>query len=187
MAVDDDEQLEQWVSRYQPEFTSSVTQPALERLDRFVGQRLVQVWVLWDGVDDEIFTDAPILFEFESGKILELCCHRLDEFSITVGTVDRSVKPLWFGGDEWSLSWRALSVVRDVEAIGRHLTCARLVEYKVHRQWSLFGAQLSFDRHFIVIYNGLDENKIAFEPLTGPKYRRRGLPTVSIAPTQASE
>src|SRR5687768_2127161 len=65
-------------------------------LEQLSGKNLQQVWIAWSLTYDEAWMDCPVILKF-SHLQLELCCNKLDEFSITANTINLQDGINWFG------------------------------------------------------------------------------------------
>lgn len=139
---------------------ASITASHGRRLAGLVGLRLTQTWLLWDYGDDEWFSDAPVLLDFE-GEQVEIQHNKFDELSLTWNTTDPG-KPVSFL--DFDLGWRSKASPGVALLEGQFLRQVSLLEWQGRDAAAgMVAVHLLFDDGQITIYNALDENGLSFE------------------------
>ena len=165
------------IDGYQPGWLNGKDQVARlhgGRLGRLVGRVLTDPWVVWDLENDEWFADCPVVLDF-AGERLEVSHQKFDDLSITWNSVDVTRPPVWPTSDGFRLVWRD-----DVPAVlaarrGQRLEAVELLEWAGgDLADGAVAVGLRFPDGWLTIYNGLDENALAFGQLQ-PQYQRHRL------------
>lgn len=128
------------------------------RFQKLIGQRLHDVWLMWDLDADRWFADGPVVLAFTDANV-EITHRKFDECAITWGQVDMML-PLHFS--DLRLDWHdnAHPAVRSVR--GRRLKEANVIERLMAASWRptvLQAVELLFEGPArLAIFNALDEN-----------------------------
>lgn len=84
---------------------------------------------MWDTNRNEWNTDGPIIFRI-SNKNYEFVSYKLDEFSITINTIDLSIKLDWYGmGDELPLVWKKNALTEINQHLGKRIKEVYILTY----------------------------------------------------------
>ena len=147
-----------------------------EALRGLIGRRLDAVWVAWEEGGEAWLPDAPVVLEFDDRR-LELDCFGVGTTSVTWETLDLHARPDVYGilG-----RWRANALPTFMAVAGKVLRDVGWLEYRFDRTlvgehgnaWLFTGLEFVFDRGFLSVHNGLDENAFGTEPLVGQEFRR---------------
>lgn len=128
------------------------------RFRQLIGQRLHDIWLMWDLDADRWFTDGPVVLGFTDTN-LEITHRKFDECAITWGHVDMLLPLHW---SDLRLDWRenAHPALRSVR--GRRLRDANVIERLMAASWRptvLHAVELLFEGPTrLAIFNALDEN-----------------------------
>jgi len=169
------------ISNYEPHF--------LEQADQFVnlhrellvslkGQRLREIYILWNLFNDEWYSSAPIVLITNKTKI-ELCANKINEYSLTQNSIDinSEVEPSDMGdGEIWRYQWVRYnnsmyhSLITGVEVIElRYDTTVihdkdepRNVGYEFS-SWLLHGLGIQTEVGYFSFYNAFDSNGIGMK------------------------
>jgi hypothetical protein len=144
------------------------------RLAALTGRTLRQVWLVWDLIGDEWFTDAPVLLDFD-GEQLEVDHQKFDDVSITWNTLDPTQEIDNVADSCFHLAWRPGPQPQLAGLAGRTLHHVELLEWigNGYRDMAAGSISLGFDfaPAWLTIYNALDENGLEHAG-PGPEYRR---------------
>lgn len=144
------------------------------RLRKLVGRRLTGSWVVWDVGDDSWFADCPVVLDF-AGERLEVNHQKFDDLSITWNSVDVTRAPAWPTSDGFPLVWRDDVPQVLAARVGQRLEAVELLEWSGDDMANgSVAVGLRFADGWLILYNALDENGLAFGRLN-PKYRRHRL------------
>ncbi|OZI12183.1 hypothetical protein CEW92_06780 [Bacillaceae bacterium SAS-127] len=148
------------IKGYQPKFyenSSKVLCDLKQDLQELKGQKIKEIWVVWDQFYDEWFADCPVIIRFEESQI-ELSAYQTGKFAITFHQIDTRQQPNWYG-TEFKLMW-AKNKLDDLEfAIGQQVKEIEIIE-----EYSLlFGIGFQLEDGYFAVCNGLDENCIVKE------------------------
>jgi hypothetical protein len=139
-----------------------------------IGLQIRSVWSLWDGEEDEWFSDAPIVICTQAAQ-LEFCAHKLDEFSYSLNSIDLGVLVYWCcdssDTDVQPLYWRKQRNIEFDGLVETAIAGVEIVEYGSIEPdvqvflgvdtWALTGIALKFDDNRLEILNGLDCNLLS--------------------------
>ncbi|MEU4162136.1 hypothetical protein [Actinoplanes sp. NPDC026670] len=143
------------------------------RLAGLAGRTLTHVWVVWDLDDDEWFTNAPVVLDFDDERV-SIDHQKFDDLCITWNTVDPS-RPIEITG--FNLAWRPDATPQLAELAGQTLHHTALLEWDGGRGDMANGnvtIGFDFSPYWLTIFNALDENGFDFgEP--DKRYRHHRL------------
>jgi hypothetical protein len=120
------------------------------RLRSLVGRELTASWAVWDVEDDDWFTDAPMVLDFEQHR-LELAGFKT-HLCLAWDTIDVNAPFDWYGTD-FVLEWRRDAIAAVNVLRGRPLTAVALL---VARD-EVGGLALTAGDAYVELYNALDE------------------------------
>lgn len=150
-----------------------------------IGKEIQDYWVMWDCKENEWYADGPVILKIDN-RNFEFCAYQLDEFSLTVDSIDLS-KPLdWYGmGDELPLIWKKNPIAEVNRQIGRKIESINILGYnfistvvgdktnpenvgQIHETgYMLHGIEFVFEKtgdtdneNYLEIFNALDKNGI---------------------------
>ncbi|ELS32500.1 MULTISPECIES: hypothetical protein [Pseudanabaena] len=158
------------IRSYQPKWSDSATE-LLGLISRIplIGSQVQALWSLWDEENDEWFNDAPVVICTQENQ-LEFCANKLNEFSISLDSINLSVPVYWCEDedpDTKSFRWVQQRNPEFRDLVGKLITGIEIVESRVERDiqiflglelWILSGIALQFQDERLEILNGLDCN-----------------------------
>lgn len=158
------------ISNYQPQWTNSTSELAeLIAMTSLVGLQVKSLWSLWDEESDEWFSDAPVVICTQE-KQLEFCATKLNEFSLSLDSIDLDLPVYWCGykaTDEQPLRWVQQRNLELRNLSGKTITDVEIVESYMTQDtqaflglgsWILSGIAFQFQKEYLEIVNGLDQN-----------------------------
>ena len=80
------------IKSYNPQFYTALSQIIKDqkiRLQGLKGKKIKGIWVAWEEISDEWFSDLPVIIRFEDCQ-LELCAYKSGEYAITFDQIDLS-------------------------------------------------------------------------------------------------
>lgn len=123
------------------------------------GRRLTAAWLAWNADDDTWFTVAPVVLDFEGGRV-ELNHCRPDELSVTWNGVDLAGPALGLWG-ETRLVWRDDSEPRLAALVGRILDVVEVQVLDIGGRDLADGTaslRFRFGEVGVTVFNALDQN-----------------------------
>ncbi len=181
------------ITNYEPRFLES-TADVLElhgsRLRALIGQRFRETRVVWRLDTDRWFPNCPVVLSVGDHQ-LEVCAWKLSEFAISWSLIALSHPLDWYGaGDEIPLQWKKNALPPLAAAENARIEAIHIIEY--HHQatvvkhnarpemvgqpldfgWLLHGLEFTLSTGYLTISNGLDENDVSGEVLTGDAFRK---------------
>ena len=170
------------IQDYQPQWLNSrndITAAHARRLAALAGLTLRHVWLVWD-LDDEWFTDAPVLLDFGAEQVA-IDHQKFDDLSVTWNTIDPSRA---IGDSYLHLAWRPDPLPGLIDLSGRVLDHVELLEW-VGGDHDMADGSLAvgfdFAPGWLTVFNAMDENGFEHHA-PGPCYRRHPVDPMPIAP-----
>ena len=97
------------IPSYEPYFFDDVElfrRTFQETLQNLIGKSITRFWVMWDKKENEWYPDGPVILEIDDNRY-EFTAYQLDEFSLTINTINLDEKLDWYGmAEELPLSWK---------------------------------------------------------------------------------
>jgi len=140
-------------------------------LKSLIGQRIQTTWAMWSRVDDEWFSDGPVIL-MVNNRQLELAAFQFG-FAITNDAIDRGKPIRWYLGEEeaddgFGLHWRENAPHFLESSAGKTITAIELFETRVTREdaewWNFYGVGFRLKQGYLAVYNNLDELGLSDEP-----------------------
>jgi hypothetical protein len=140
-------------------------------LKSLVGQQIQTTWAMWSRVDDEWFSDGPVIL-MVNNRQLELAAFQFG-FAITTDAIDRSKPIRWYLGEEEAddglgLYWRENAPHLLELSAGKTITAIELFESRVTvgdaGWWNFDGVGFRLEQGYLAVYNNLDELGLADKP-----------------------
>lgn len=103
---------------YTPDYIDTTSESISKKSDllkTLIDLRLLASYVVWDIDENEWFFDGPVVLVFEK-KQIELCCHKLEEISITSGAADIGANPIISWNPEGPYEWRK-NALREINCV----------------------------------------------------------------------
>jgi len=166
------------ISNYAPHFLTQADQFVnlhRELLVSLKGQRLREIYILWNLFDDEWCSLSPIVLITNKTQI-ELCANKINEYSLTQNTIeiDIEVEPSDMGdGEIWRYQWvRYNNFTCDTFITGVEVIELRYDTTVIHDQneprnvgyefsnWLLHGLGIQTEKDYFSFYNAFDTNGI---------------------------
>lgn len=97
------------IPSYEPYFFDDVElfrRTFQETLQNLIRKSITRFWVMWDKKENEWYPDGPVILEIDDNRY-EFTAYQLDEFSLTINTINLDEKLDWYGmAEELPLSWK---------------------------------------------------------------------------------
>lgn len=135
------------IEGYEPQWHYSARTLAAAHRARFqalIGQRLHDVWLMWDLAADRWFAEGPVVLGFADANV-EITHRKFDECAITWNQVDMLLPLHW---SELRLDWRANAHPALPALRGRRLRAVNVIERLLSARWRpsvLHAVELLFD------------------------------------------
>lgn len=146
-------------------------------LESFVGEKLDDIWLVWDVEGNEWFCDAPVILGV-AGKQIEVSAHKLDELYVSIDGIDRRLPLGWPDDNILQLEWRRNPSIVPEALLGRTILgfgaaelAFDLADFVGTSPWVLVSFECALDGGHLAIENGLDENALRFERATREDFR----------------
>ncbi|WP_046226971.1 hypothetical protein [Paenibacillus dauci] len=170
------------INNYEPNFyksSSEIIQSFSSQLLRLKEQHIINIYAMWDKINEEWNDDAPIILEFTAFN-LEVCNYKLEELALSINLINihQEIEKYdfeEFGKFEYEWRKRPEEVLKFNRAT---IISMEIIEYKFEStliasqsvteeigqttsNWILNGIGFITSKGYFSICNGLDTNRIS--------------------------
>lgn len=135
-----------------------------ETLNSICGETLNQIFWVWDEVNNEWFTDCPVILKLNSMQI-SICNFKFDEIALGCNDINMSEALDWYGCD-FDLEWREYEFSGKERLLFHSIKDYKIIYDKMtidNRNLDILaGVGFYINNCCLAITNGLDCNKIEF-------------------------
>ena len=170
------------IPKYKPNFIDDAyafKETHKNQLEPLIGTSITKFWVMWDELEDVCYPDGPVILEI-GGDQYEFCAYQLDDFSLTINTIDLDEKLDWYGsGDELPLIWKENGKPELLDSLNRQIIDINILTYNFKSTYVETGAphETGYMMHgiefilkkvnnevaYFSIFNALDQNGLTSE------------------------
>lgn len=169
------------VNDYEPNFYGSsaeIIQNFSSQLLRLKEQKIINIYSMWDKINEEWNDDAPVILELTSFN-LEVCNYKLEELTLSINSINIHQEIEKYDFEEFGkfeYEWRkrpeevlkfSQAKIIDIEIIEYKFESTAIAHQSIPEEigqttsnWILNGIGFLTSKGYFSICNGLDTNKI---------------------------